>query len=54
MDAREPLPNGNSFAMESIMDALVEVRSLEKSREQSLVITKLDEAYLWLKELETA
>ena len=36
------------------MDAMVEVRNLDKSREQSIVLTKLDEAYLWLKELETA
>ena len=53
-EIRTPLSNGNSYAMESIMDSMVEVRSLEKSREQSIVLTKLDEAYLWLKELETA
>ena len=40
--------------MEAIMDALVEVRNLEESREQSMVLTKLDEAYLWLKDLEKA
>jgi len=51
---RIPLPNGNSYAMEAIMEAMVQVRLLEKSREQSIVLTKLDEAYLWLKELETA
>lgn len=51
---RPDLTNGNSHAMEAIMDALVEVREIEKSREQSIVLTKLDEAYLWLKELETA
>lgn len=53
-EIRKPFANGNSYAMEAIMDAMVEVRALEKSREQSIVLTKLDEAYLWLKELETA
>jgi|GEM_PF-4692308 len=53
-EIRTQLANGNSYAMEAIMDAMVEVRNIEKSREQSLVLTKLDEAYLWLKELETA
>ena len=53
-EERIPLPNGNNYSMEAIMDALVEVRNLEKSREQSMVLTKLDEAYLWLKDLEKA
>lgn len=54
IEPRPDLANGNSHAMEAIMDAIVEVRALTKSREQSIVLTKLDEAYLWLKELETA
>ena len=53
-EERITLPNGNSYCMEAIMDALVEVRNLEKSREQIMVLTKLDEAYLWLKDLEKA
>ena len=40
--------------MEAIIDAKNAVNELPNSREKSLVLTKLDEAYLWLKELETA
>lgn len=40
--------------MEAIIDAINSVKLLPNSREKSLVSTKLDEAYLWLKELENA
>lgn len=38
----------------AICDAKNLVNELPNSREKSMVLTKLDEAYLWLKELETA
>ena len=52
MDEREPLPNGNSYAMESIICAMNEVKNREPSRITSIVITKLEEAKLWLRELD--
>ena len=51
-ETREPLPNGNSYAMEAIMDAMVEVSKREPSRVQSIVMTKLEEAKLWLGEID--
>lgn len=40
--------------MEAIIDAINSIKLLTNSREKSLVLTKLEEAYLWLKELENA
>lgn len=40
--------------MESIIDSINLVRILSDSREKSIILTKLDEAYLRLKELETS
>lgn len=39
--------------MEFILNAIESFKELENSREKALVLTKLDEARLWLKELES-
>jgi len=45
---------GNEYSntIAEILSAIVEAKTLPRSREASLVVTKLEEAYLWAKEAE--
>lgn len=45
----EPVQNGTAAVQAAITAAKVKAAELPRSREQALVLTKLDEAELWLK-----